>query len=70
MNIFKTTPWYIDFIVLAVFLLVFLWVFKLFVSHVVFVCAAILLALIWLYHFSFTLLAFWQKRKQGEHKGP
>ena len=69
MNIFKKTPWYVDFIILAVVILLFLWVFKMFVSNIVFVCAAILLGFIWLYQFSYTLLALWQKNKKGMTKG-
>lgn len=69
MNIFKTTPWYVDFIILAVVIFLFLWVFKLFVSKIVFVCAAILLAFIWLYQFSYTIFALIQKSKRKAKKG-
>ncbi len=69
MNIFKTTPWYVDFIILAVVILLFLWLFKLLVSKVVFICAAILLAFIWLYHLSYTIFALWQRSKKTSEKG-
>ena len=68
MKLFERTPWYLDFIILGVGIVVFLFIFRIFVNDLLFVCSAILLAFIWLYHFSYTVFALWQKRKSKAQK--
>lgn len=67
MKLFKTTPWPVDFMIVAIAIIVFLLVFKVFVSDLLFWVSAILLGLIWSYNLF--LVFFWKWRSQEGKKG-
>lgn len=67
MKLFKTTPWFVDFIVVAIAIAAFLLVFKFFVSDLLFWVSAILLGLIWSYNLF--LVFFWKWRGEKVKKG-
>ena len=66
MSIFRATPWYVDFIVFALGIVLFLSLFKSFASDLLYIGAAIFLGWIWFYNFTRTIFYLWLDRKKAK----